>query len=218
VCFHSRNRLWFHSRNRLCFHNRNRLCCHKWNRYTESTRLQTAAYEAFFFICTDCNQGRLSFFLHHTHGRRKDFSREEPIVDFPGVAKRFLQWGPKVAKFYFNHLKIRKQFFLLKIDRKRSNCKIHGFLFPLPFRCPWPTPMFYLTLYRPNFLRSISCVTTKSTDVLLSQVLCLSRKHGQQMSEQWRIHTRRLWVGRSHIGWCQKGLHFFKYPRFSVGV
>jgi len=34
---------------------------------------------------------------------------------FPGVAKKIFPWGPKLAKFYFIHLKARKQLFLLKI-------------------------------------------------------------------------------------------------------
>ena len=42
------------------------------------------------------------------------FSRERPIVDFPGVAKRILQEVVKVAKFYCNHSKLRKQPFLIK--------------------------------------------------------------------------------------------------------
>jgi len=37
------------------------------------------------------------------------------MVDFPGVAKKIFAGGLKLAKFHFNHSKLRKQPFLLKI-------------------------------------------------------------------------------------------------------
>ena len=40
---------------------------------------------------------------------RKFFFQGGSVVDFTGVAKKILQRGSKVAKFYFNHSKLRKQ-------------------------------------------------------------------------------------------------------------
>jgi len=48
-------------------------------------------------------------------GVRKTFSREGPIVDFPGVAKKVFSAGQKVAKFHCNHSKLGKHPLLLKI-------------------------------------------------------------------------------------------------------
>jgi len=54
------------------------------------------------------------FYSDRNHGRRKDFF-PGPIVDFPGVAKKIFAVGAKVAKFHFDHSKLRKQPFLLQI-------------------------------------------------------------------------------------------------------
>jgi len=37
----------------------------------------------------------------YAHGRRKDFSREGPIVNFPGVAKNIFEGGAKSGKILF---------------------------------------------------------------------------------------------------------------------
>jgi len=43
------------------------------------------------------------------------FSREGPIVDFPGVAKTFFQGGTNKVKISFYPLETKKTTFLLKI-------------------------------------------------------------------------------------------------------
>jgi len=44
------------------------------------------------------------------HGCRKDFfQRKEAIVDFSRGRKKAFPGGPKVVKFHFTHLKLRKQ-------------------------------------------------------------------------------------------------------------
>jgi len=62
------------------------------------------------------------------HGSWKKFYRSSHQRIFP----KFFQKGPKVVKFVFSHLKLRKQPFLLKFFKPR------GTKVPLlPFRRPW---------------------------------------------------------------------------------
>ena len=71
------------------------------------------------------------------HGRRRDFFQEGANSGFSrGGPKIFLQGRPKVAKWHFHHLKLRKQTLFAKIDRKMSNFKI--LVRPWP---PLPKPM-----------------------------------------------------------------------------
>jgi len=39
----------------------------------------------------------------YEYGRRKDFCREGPIVNFPWVAKKIFARGTQVGKFHFNY-------------------------------------------------------------------------------------------------------------------
>ena len=64
----------------------------------------------------------------YVHGSWKKFYRRGHQRIFP----KFFQEGPKVVKFVFSHLKLRKQTFLLKFF------KSWGTKVPLlPFRSPW---------------------------------------------------------------------------------
>jgi len=59
------------------------------------------------------------------------FSREGPVVDFPGVGQNNFCRAPKVAKLHFHHSKLRKQPFLQKYNEKMSNFKIREGVGPL---------------------------------------------------------------------------------------
>jgi len=61
----------------------------------------------------------------HVHGRRKDFFQRGELEDF----SKILPGRPKVVKFVFPHLKLRKQPFLLNISKSRLGCPA--------FRHPW---------------------------------------------------------------------------------
>jgi len=63
----------------------------------------------------------------YAYGRRKDFSRERPIMDFQGVAKNIFAGWSKSEKNSFNHSKLRKQPFFKKIDKTMSNFKMPAF-------------------------------------------------------------------------------------------
>jgi len=57
----------------------------------------------------------LTSLLVWTTGVGRNFFREGPIVDFSGVTKMIFYWGDQNGKFHFNHSKLAKQTFLLKI-------------------------------------------------------------------------------------------------------
>jgi len=59
------------------------------------------------------------------------FSREGPVVDFPGMGQKYFCRGLKVEKLHFHHSKLRKQPFLQKYDEKMSNFKIRRGVGPL---------------------------------------------------------------------------------------
>jgi len=67
---------------------------------------------------------------------RRIFSREGPIVNFPGVGKNIFAGGTNAAKFDFHHSKLRKHLFIKTFDGKVSNFKMLGRSWP-----SLPTPM-----------------------------------------------------------------------------
>jgi len=89
------------------------------------------------------------------------FSRDGPIVHFPGEAKNIFAVRPKVTKVYFNHSQLWKQpFFGKNLMEKCQISKFKGVPWPLlpPFRQPWLWQLFiidFLNFCKPAWQRRI---------------------------------------------------------------
>jgi len=69
----------------------------------------------------------LAFRKSEGHGRRKDYSGEGPIVDFPGVAKHiFARGGGQKCQNFISPTRNQENLFCSNVDGKMSYFKIQG--------------------------------------------------------------------------------------------